>query len=303
MLFGKKRPVTVTFIDAHTKAVIGQDEVLPHLIPVDFDYPTQVEIDGSLYELKAADPADRKQARKTRSMTAWVELLPRPASEEQTEETTEESEASSAVPPAQAYFRTASIAEPQPRFSGTRGEYRFLELLPSDWRAVEFIQRQYAPEVGEELSHILQVQQSAAQEIDGKPFYSEQYIRSLTSLPLRSLEIDDIGLQTRFFPLGTRLDGVAIMGANGYVHAGFAYRLHSGLGFYGQEIDNKLRSLGLMVPMQALEAEAIAEDIVAITAMMKALELILVDWNRLEAVEADPAELAAFIAARTQLNS
>lgn len=298
MLFGKKHPISVTFIDVVDKSVIGRDEIPFHLIPIDFDYPTEVEIDGRKYTLKAADPVDRKKAKKAGSMTVWVELLPVSPTDNEGEESEahgQTSDEASAIPAPQ-YFRVASIADPQPRFSSTTGDYRFLEMLPSDWRAMEFVQRRYAPEVGEELSHIVDVQNVAAVELDGKLFYSEQHVRNLTSLPLRSLELNDISLQTKFFPLATRLDGVAVMGANGYVNSSFAYRLHSGIGFYGQEIDNRLRSLGLLIPSGQLDEASIAEEIPAIVAMMAELELILVDWGRLDAVEPDLAEMQAFFA-------
>ncbi len=301
MLFGKKHPISVTFIDVVDKSVIGMDEIPFHLIPIDFDYPTEVEIDGRKYTLKAADPVDRKKAKKAGSMTVWVELVPVEPADEEAEKIGDEGQLSYEVAPAQApqYFRVASVADPQPRFSSTTGDYRFLEMLPSDWRALEFVQRRYAPEVGEELSHIADVRQGAAIEMDGKQFYSEQHVRNLTSLPLRSLELNDIALQTKFFPLATRLDGVVIMGTAGYVNSSFAYRMHSGLGFYGQEIDNRLRSLGLLLPGGQLDQAAIAEEIAAIVAMMAELELILVDWNQLDAVEPDAGEMKAFFAPKS----
>lgn len=296
MLFGKKHPISVTFIDVLDKSVIGQDEIPYHLIPIDFDFPTEVEIDGRKYALKAADPVDRKKAKKVGSMTVWVESVPTAPEEEASEEEDSEglvsAEATAVLAPQ--YFRAASIADPQPRFSSTTGDYRFLEMLPSDWRALEFVQRRYAPEVGEELSHIVDLRQGAAVELDGKLFFSEQHIRNLTSLPLRSLELNDVALQTRFFPLATRLDGVAIMGTAGYVNASFAYRMHSGIGFYGQEIDNRLRSLGLLIPNGQLDQASMAEEIPAMVAMMAELELILVDWNQLDAVEPSTEEMQAF---------
>jgi hypothetical protein len=300
MLFGKKHPVVVTFVDAETKSVIGQDSILPNQIPIDFDFPTNVEIDGRLYVLKAADPVDRKQARKAGNMTVWVELVPEEASavQEAAETASEATGTGATASPVAHYFRSASAADPQPRISVARNEYRFLELMASEWRALEFIQRQFAPEVGEELSNIDQVQQSAAIEVEGKTYYSEQHVRSLTSLPLRSMDLDDLGLQTRFFPLATRLDGVIMMGTHGYVDAGFAYRLHSRLAFYGQEIDQRLRSLAVCLPDGAGDAAGLAEDVTAICAMMKTLDLILVDWNRLEAVEAEEADISAFLTAR-----
>jgi hypothetical protein len=300
MLFRKKRPVTVTFIDSETKSVIGQDSILPDLIPIDFDFPTTVEIDGQHYTLKAADPVDRKQARKAGNMTVWVELLPVvvPEGIQGAEQSPEEGGMVANSVPSTAYFRNPSVADPQPRLSVARNEYRFWEMMPSDWRSMEFIQRQFAPEVGEELSDIEQVRQSAAVVLDGQTFYAEQHVRSLTSLPLRSIELDDLGLQTRFFPLSTRLDGVIMMGTHGFVDAGFAYRLHSKLVFYGQEIDRRIRSIGVCLPDASTDPTAIGEDVKAICAMMKTLDLILVDWNRLEAVEADEAELAAFLSAR-----
>jgi hypothetical protein len=294
MLFGKKRPVTVTFIDAQSKVVIGQDQISAKLIPVDFDYPTMVEIDGDRYELKAADPASRAEAQKMGSMTVWLELTLNPASKANAQEEDEEEKVAE-VQGQSSFFRTASLADPQPRFTGQRGVYRFQELLPSDWRQVEFVQRVYAPEVGEELSHIADVQETSQAELDGRRFYNEQHVRLLTSLPLRTLELDDIAIQTRFFPLATRLDGVSIMGGVGYVHAGFAYRLHSGISFYGQEIDQRLRNLGFFVPPEVMKADGLAEDIQAIATMMKTLGLILIDWDRLEAVEADATELTAYL--------
>lgn len=290
MLFRKKRLVQVTFVDAVTKVQIGHDELGIKAIPVDFDVPTQVEIDGKLYELKASDPSERKAAGKLGKMTVWVELLP-VVVEEKEDKTVEE-----VVPVVAAtrYYRTPSVAEQQPRFSGNRVDYRVMELSPWEWRENEFVRREFAPEIGEDLMEVSRVAEEARVEVNGEVMYQAQYARVLTNLPLRGLEVNDIAVQVKYFPLATRLDGVAVMGMPGFVDLGFAYRLRSGLGLYGQEIDGRLRALALSGD-RIQNFEALEEDVNALLTMMDELGLILMDWGRQGAVEANVGDLVDYL--------
>ena len=296
MLFRKKHPVRIEFVIAGQSQPIGYDELPAKDIPEDFEIPTIVEIDGKKFSVKATDPESRKKAEKAGLLKVWVEEIAVPVVEELAEEGEAEEQEEVAVQGPSTY-RNASRPAQAPRNSGQRGEYKFVEMMSWQWRQLEFLQRKLAPEIGEELGLIADFQEQAAVDINGEKRYSEQYSRELTQFSFRDLEISEADLHAKYFADAERVDGVAIMGQDGYVSNGFAYVLASGWAVYGQEFEEKVRCMG-MIPWGAWNADALDMDLGLLSRAMSELQMVLVDWDGMAAVEADVEEIRAFLADR-----
>ncbi len=283
MAFGKKKTLRVEFIEARNQALVGFDEIRMRDLPDNFDEDTWVEIDGDRWKVVGVEPTKLRTAQKEGALKVQVTLVEKrsPVVIEEEAEVLAPVEEVKEVP----IYRNPSRADQMPRMSGKRGDLNLLEIATYEWRNIEFTiatNRSTAREVFAKLEELILL---SSTERDGRTFYTRQYDRYDMFAPMRGIRLPLETVITDYFPMARSVDGLTFMGADQVADSTFVFRVGSGIAFYGQEFDDIIRYFAIVRP-DTLVPTALQEDAAKIAALMKRKELILVDWQRRQIIEA-----------------
>jgi hypothetical protein len=284
MAFGKKKTLRVEFLESRTQVLVGYDELPLRDIPESFKDDTWVEIDYDRWKVVRVEPDKLRQARREGVLKVHVDLVerrPRPVAEDEVEEVVVAvEEVKEAV-----IYRNPSRADQLPRLSGKRDDLQLLEIASYAWRDIEFTLEANRSTVRDVFGKIEELIHLNSTQRDGRTFYTRQYDRYDMFAPLRGTRLALETVITDYFPSARAVDGLTFMGSEQVADSTFVFRVNAGIGFYGQEFDDIIRYLAIVRP-EKLVADALRADAAQIAAMMKRKELIIVDWQRREVVEA-----------------
>lgn len=287
----KKKLIRVEFYNADSGDKIGYDEQRLKALPEDFEAATFVEIDGQRYQVIKAEPEERKQIKRGGSLI--IQMVP----------VVEEEDKSAAfvageheVQPVQRKLKTfVSASRPDifPAFTGQRGGLRLMEMGTWEWRAAEFIHAAHILDIKTEFASIRDLKGYHARVENGREVYSQQHRRSLIKRPLGEQEILLEDLLRKHFSRSQPSEGITFMGSEGYADGGFSMRLEGGMAIYGLAPAGEVAAMG----MSGWEGNTGA-DVAQVQAFMAAHGFVLVDWEKLEIVEAEMEGLETWFSSK-----
>jgi hypothetical protein len=265
--------VRVVFRDADSGESLGFSEMPSGLLPESFEARTTVQIQGQDWEVVSAVPMTRPECERrgelhlslrritvgTVSLKDVLYSLPTICDE---------------IPPIAP--GTSKLGKP------------VLELHEDDWRQVEFVALAQQAQIDACLAQIHRIW---TEERTESGFFRQLHLRTEIPRPLAGRRLLLTELRSAF-DRPRWLDGIAYRDVAGLVAGGFACESASGIRLYGLAQDDVVTVLGLISGTGSAARE---QDSRALAALMRAQELCLIDWCRLQQVPASDAALAEYL--------
>jgi hypothetical protein len=237
------RRIKVTLVEAATGTTIIRCKMPLEQLPVAFNKPTVMEVEGRAWRILQAAPVLADDFSFSRRLVLRVQ------------------EWSGAVD--NSLYMEPTIAGETPLTVANRLFENSNLLLPaSGWRQIEFLPMSLLPVIEEEMAIVNRILQPA-EGSDPLQGYREMYRREKTAAANLQIPFDDV---CRMLP-GCEKGSVQLDGEE-YVQKGFSLRSldHS---YYGRLQGNEITQLGLYVFVYMDEE---------LMQMMERYELVLVDW-------------------------
>lgn len=270
--------VTVIFVDGADGKEVGRSKLPAGQLPETFDADTTVDIRGTTWLVERAEPEDPARWRVTRTLTLTLRRAGSPT-----------------VPARDILFSLPSICDELPPTDGTGSRADAFEIHEDDWRQVEAIAGSLGDMVQSELRAIrLVCEEHARRAGDGGLIgFDTIHVRSQPARPLP----DPLPLRRvlSMLPRPSRqYAGVAFKGAAGVALGSFAVAF-AGLNVYGVADGDAIEALclaGRAVP----EAGQAPDVIPGLREVMRAFDLVIVDWCRCSVI--GPDSVAAYLSRR-----
>src|SRR5262249_43462109 len=154
-----------------------------------------------------------------------------------------------------------------------------LELHEDDWRQVELVSQANQAEIDGCLAQIRRIYTEARTD---SGFFQKIHVRKEVARPLEGCQLAFDDLRNYFDSL-TWLDGLAYRDVAGLIEGGFACETASGMRLYGLNMAGTVTTLGLVLGKLRQDFQ---NDLISLTRVMSEHELCLVDWCRVQQVEA-----------------
>lgn len=238
-LFPKK--IETTFIEAITGEILIQQKVLLNELPLSFDKPIVISLNGNEWRVVDAKPKKEMEFIRTRKLILYLQPLEQ--------------------------FETLSIAPTvvgkQPRIIKSEGKQeKMLELHDYKWRQIEFLPAISLPIIHEEVAAMEATLQSDFP-IDNLLGYRTQYVREKTkeqTVQIPFLEFCSL--------VNIQDQGNLSMANSGWISDGFWLRTENHV-YYGVKADNSIQHLCLAT-FNYTDEELIS--------VLLTYGLVLVDW-------------------------
>lgn len=310
-MFGNKKVIRIEFFHVDNGSAIGYDEHPLKDIPDSFKVETQVDLDGTKWDVVNVHPRKRREVKRSGRMTVFLREPGKEAeaadangasstAATETDTSTTETTATETVDVpilgsqhSGRVFLRASRADLLPETDASVTNGHLLTMRLSEWRDMELIPADQLDAVKVELGQIDHMRKIARAERDGQTVYRDQHVRALVPAPLAEEGLTVEQLRTGYFPFAPELKSVAFMREDGAAVDVFALEARSGLHLYGQQKEGVIQCLALH-PVEEATADHLFEDLNQLMLLMQARELRLVDWTEGRVVAPDIRELNAY---------
>ena len=277
MFWNKKRTIRVLFFDEATGASFARAEMPPEQLPETFEARTTLNVQGAPWEVVSAVPLTRAEYVKTGELSLSLRKLN-----------------IQQMPPGDLLYSLPTLCDRLPDIApGTsKLSKNVLELHEDDWRQIELISVAYLDEV---RACLAKVERIHTEERTPSGAFKKIYVRTELPSPIATGALTASALASAFSPGVVSYDGLAYEGVAGLVESGFAFRTAGGLDLYGIAPGGRVAALGLAFGPASSELEG---DAVRLANVLRVHALLLVDWCRVEVVEAQGDRLLAYLRSR-----
>ncbi|HZS86868.1 MAG TPA: hypothetical protein VFE42_05175 [Chloroflexota bacterium] len=255
--------VHVQFVDAATGRVFAETDAPLSLLPQSFEAETQLEFSGQQWDVVAASPLTAELFAQSRSLVLTLRRA-----------------RAAQIDPRAVLFSLPTICDAIPHLAPgtTKVDKHIFVFHEDDWRQIEFISRDHAAEMQEELRAIRHVYKAASIGPGFRAIHVRQRIATPLRLPWSAV--------LSAFPDARAYDGIAYRQAAGLIEGGFGLDV-AGITLFGQQHDAIVYALCLAgAPTQGTE-EAWNRRL---KPWMAGHDLLLVDWCRCKACDAQALE-------------
>jgi hypothetical protein len=277
MFWNKKKTVRVVFVDADTGASVAQTDSPPEQLPESFEAHTTVNVQGQEWEILSAVPVTRAEF----VASGELRLNVRKVSLQK-------------MPPGELLYSLPTICDGIPGIAAGTSKLskRVLELHEDDWRQIELVSAAYSDEVRACLAKIDRIYEK--ERTPGGAF-NKVYVREELAAPIAAGALTPAALMS-YFPSGvTSYDGLAYRGVAGLIGAGFAFGTAASLVLYGVAPAGLVTTVGLVLDGVASDLEADARSLANV---LRANELTLVDWCRVQVVDGQGDHVLDYLRSR-----
>lgn len=253
-LFGRKKTIRVTFLDADTSDVIGNSEQPVDTIPDTFEVDTQLTIQERQYVVVNAEPALKKDFVASGKLSIWLRKV-------------------EYIDPKEVLMTLPTISDSLPpvgkiAFTGET----YYNMHEDDWRQCEFISQLRLMEVEQECESIRRIYEHHRVPVASASFsaFNKLHVRQLEN-PFEGLTnpVHFSELRALLGTAGSLTFSTSGGKPYGFVTNGFSFTTGETV-FYGQ-VDNKntVVALGVRNPEEQLE---LCQQI------KNRYSLLLIDW-------------------------
>jgi hypothetical protein len=254
------RTVSVEFIDADTGRTFARSDLPADQLPDSFAPDTTLQLGDDPWRVERAEPLTAAQFVPAGRLVLTVRRLV-------------------SVPPREILYSLPTICDTVPAVGPAPTQAECLELHEDDWRQVELVSRSLALTVNAELDAIQRVYDRHGQrDAEGRFFgFREIHVRAIVPLaePVPWPRLRELLPAAQHEYAGVRLRGAA-----GVVTGSFA--VGGPLSWYGIAKRDLVSVIGLDLATAGGPVPA-----TAIEPVLRAFDLVVVDWCRCAAIEPD----------------
>jgi hypothetical protein len=258
MSWFRPKAVEISFIDDETGATIAATRMPPADVPESFAVDTTLHLGDTDWSVVRAEPLTRAEYARSGSLTLWLRRVQK-------------------IDPRSILFSLPSICD-RLAAVGT-GALRGDELLMAedDWRQLELVSRQFAPQADAEIQAIRRIHE---EEWTGVA-WRNLHVRSQPDPPIAAaLTRADVAGSLA----GVTFRGVGYEGTASPIESGFSFVTEDGLRGYGVEKDGRVTVLGIV---QSTGASSPDRSVHALAELARRFDLLLANWCRCALVEPD----------------
>lgn len=258
MFSNEKSPETVfvQFFDGETKIPFAASEMPIEQLPDTFELRTELDLEGEVWVVVAAEPAQKEQFRVSGKLKLYLTRAD-----------------VRAIDPSELLYSLPTISDGLPKVEDAQSMESAIVFSEDDWRQFEFVDTRYASLIDEELASIYRIYEECRK---GAGF-SEVHVRERIQSPLSSDALT-LAAITSHFKIGREGCDLAFDTAPAKVVGGFAFLTETGWVLWGQvHEDGRLLALNLH-PTDEAVLEGFCENV---DAFASAHGLYVVDWVRL----------------------
>jgi hypothetical protein len=249
--------VRVTFIDDATGNSFAVTDLPPTDLPETFELDTTLHLGAEDWSVVAASPMTRAQYAKSKALTLRLRRV-------------------QFMDPREILFSLPSICKAIPGVSNQPLSGSEFALAEDDWRQLEFVSRELAGEMDEEIAKIRLIHENASVKGVG---WKEIHVRTKPEIPIaRNLTLADL---TKSLNLPGEPGGITYHEAQSRIADGYSLRTSEGLTIYGVAPAGNVQVIALSDAAQG------AAEIDRLEALAQELNLDLVHWCRCERVAPD----------------
>jgi hypothetical protein len=253
--------VEVTLIDDATGVSIGVTQLPPDALPETFELDTTLHLGDEDWSVVDAQPPTRAQYAKSKTLTLRLRRIEK-------------------IDPSKILFGLPSICDFIPPVNDqplAGGEF---VLAEDDWRQFEFVSRELANVVDEEIARIRRIHETAAAEVG----WREIHVRSRPERPLLCTitfaELSEcLNVPTRH--------GVTYQGAQTQVADGYSLTTADGMSVYGVAPNGNIQVIALAQYSESSPNVESVESIARLRTLARDFNLDLVYWCRCARVSPD----------------
>ena len=253
--------ISVTFIDDATGRIIRSVKIPPTDLPESFRLQTTLHIGDEDWSVIRATPDTRSEYSRSRKLTLHLRRVER-------------------IDPSEILYSLPSICDriPPPGAQSLSGDEYVLH--EDDWRQVELVSQQFAPEADAEIQLIRQIHEHQA----AGNGWRRVHARRGPETPIAGrLTLKDI---ERIFGVQNSFGGVTYIGADSRIESGYSFTAADGQQLYGLAPEGKVTVFAIA---QRKLPETPFRSIESVKTLARDFNLDLVQWCRCErAGNADP---------------
>ncbi len=272
----QKQTVRVVFVEVASGVSFAESDCPPEMLPESFEAHTTFTIAGSEWEVLSAAPMTRAEYVAAGELFLRVRKM-----------------SVRNVPAEEILYSLPTICDALPSIAegSTKLSKRVLELDEDDWRQIELVSTAHRDEI---RSCLARVERIYAEEQTAEGGFKNLYVRSEVPSPLAQTGLTLDALRARLAPLTTLYEGLAYVRAAGVIDGGFAFETGASIAVYGTAQAGTLAAVGFLWGELSGALEPFAESLAG---LLLRHNLVLVDWCRVHVVEADPAQVLAYLTA------
>jgi hypothetical protein len=250
--------VSVEFVDAETGKGFARTDMPVEQLPDSFAPETTVHLGGDPWVVERADPVTAAECARSGRLVLTVRRIV-------------------TVSPRDILYSLPTVCDRLPPFGPSPTPIETLELHEDDWRQVEFVSRDRRSALEEELAAIERVYESHSQrDAQGRVFgFREIHVRRIEPL---TQPVPWSALRALLPAPDIEYGAVSFRDHAGAVAGSFALG-YGPLSWYGLNDDGA-------VPVLALRYSG-RPSMATVADVLRAFDLLLVDWCRRAAVDAD----------------